>query len=380
MRVGAAGGNERRHRAVRGGTAVGYHRPAVAARRARSHVLSAMAGLLAVATATSGASAQPAGDAGPTTPARETMPAAPEPPPAVGSTPERPDETAPPPAPEPAAPPPLTAEVARTIVRGTALFDRGHYEGALAQFSAAYEQMGGDPRRHQVLYNIALCYERSFRYDQAIAFYRRYLREGGAREAQADEVRSILEALDELLGTLRVVSNVTVFEVWVDGHHVADSARRVRLPAGPHVVEVRADGHLPARRETRVLVGRETHVSLRLERLDAFRGLPSAVFWVSAGMTVATLGAGVGVGLSSLADTRELELRLADPTMAWDVTEDDVQALQSVSLAADVLYAVGGVLAVATLVVGLLTDWRGDERTDTHAGAAVRPLGVVGWF
>ncbi|MCC7542804.1 MAG: tetratricopeptide repeat protein [Deltaproteobacteria bacterium] len=274
---------------------------------------------------------------------------------------------------------PIAGEAARTILRGTALFDRGHYDGALAQFSSAYEQMVDHPRRHQVLYNIALCHERSFRYDRAIAFYERYLREGGTREPQAAEVRSILEALDGLLGTLRLVTNVASFEVWIDGHHVADSTRVVRLPAGPHVVEVRADGHLAARRETRVLVGRESRVQLRLERIDAYRGLPTPIFWVSGGVTAATLVGAVVVGLWSMADTRELELRLADPTKAWDVTEEEVQSLQTLSLAADVLYAVGGVLAISTLVLGLLTDWSGEPDV-APSGLAARPNGFVAWF
>lgn len=278
-----------------------------------------------------------------------------------------------------ATPAPLPAEAARTLTRATTLFDRGHYEGALAQFTAAYEQMAGDARRHQVLYNIALCYERSFRYERAVELYERYLREGGADETRAIEVRAILDALDELLGTLRIATNAARFEVWVDGHHIVEAGAVVRLPAGLHTVEIRAEGHLPGRREARVLVGRETRVEIELETLDPFRGIPSAVFWVSASATAATFAAGIVVGLFSMAETRELELRLADDATAWSVTTQDVQALQTLSLAADVLYAVGGVFAVTTLVLGLLTDWRG-ARHDERAALSVRPLGVLAWF
>jgi len=71
-------------------------------------------------------------------------------------------------------------EDARAIVsRGEALFSNGNYEGALADFFQAYELLANGPRRAAVLYNLALCYERMFRYDEALGYYERYLRDSG---------------------------------------------------------------------------------------------------------------------------------------------------------------------------------------------------------
>lgn len=261
---------------------------------------------------------------------------------------------------------------AERIARGTALFDRQHYDAALTEFLAAYDEMEGHPRRHQVLYNIAFCYERSFRYDEAIRFYERYLAEGGSAEGQAAEVRSILAALEQLLGSVRVETSLAELEVWIDEHRVGEGGGPFRLPAGTHTIEIRAEGHIPARREARVLAGQETRVEVELERIDAFHGLPSEVFAVSAGVTAAALVAGLGVGLASLLEGQSLRARL-DPRSpsAWDVTDAEIAAVQQLSLAADILYGASALFAVTTIVFLALTRWRSDE-----APVAVGPNGL----
>ena len=278
------------------------------------------------------------------------------------------------------APPPGLSDAARAALgRGAALFDRGHYEGALSEFLGAHVAMEGHPRRHHVLYNIALCYERLFRYERAIEFYRRFLDEGAADGARAEEVRSILDTLDDLLGRVRVRANVPALEVWIDGHRVSEGGDTVRLPAGTHTVEVRAAGHLPARREANVRAGEESVVAITLEAIDAYRGLPREFFFAGVGLTAVTLGVAVGVGLEAMADWRALELRLASPTERWEVTPDEHAAQQRLSLVADVFYGVTGLLAIATLVVGLLTDFEdGPDRSEP--GLAIGPAGVRGWF
>jgi len=262
--------------------------------------------------------------------------------------------------------------------RGTAFFDREHYDAALTEYLAAYDALGGHPRQHRVLYNIALSYERSFRYDEAVRFYRRYLEEGGAAEPQAPEVRAILEALELLLGTVRVLTELDDVEIWVDDHQVSDGTQGVRLPAGTHIIEVRADHHIPARRQARVTSGRETVLRIELESVESFRGLPNEVFWTGVAVTLATLVAGASFGVESLVDTRELELRLAGDDR-WSVTQAQIDAVEDLSLAADVLFVSGGLFGITSLVLGLLTDWRSTDRS-ARAGVRVGHGGFTGWF
>lgn len=268
---------------------------------------------------------------------------------------------------------------AELLARGTALYDRGHYDAALAEYLEAHRALEGHPRQYRVLYNIALCYERSFRYDEAIRYYQRFLDEGGAGGSQAAEVRTVLDALERLLGTVRIVSPLSTLELWIDDHEVAASSDAIRLPAGVHSIEIRAPDHFPARREARVVSGEETVLRIELEAIDAFRGLPSEVFWSSVAVTVATVGAAIGVGIESLADTRTLELRLASEDR-WSVTPGEVSSVQNLSLAADVMFAAGGVFAITSLVLGLLTSWSSRAQDQERVGVHARSGRIEAWF
>lgn len=275
------------------------------------------------------------------------------------------------PAPEtpaaPETPQALAREATEHLARGTALFDRGHYDAALTEFLAGYAAMEGHPLRHQVLYNIAFSYERSFRYDEAILYYERYLSEGGGEDDRATEVRSVLASLEQLLGRIRIETALPQVEVWVDQHRVGEGGAPIRLPAGTHSIEVRAERHLPARREARVLAGRELRLTIELEPIGAFRGLPPAAFGVSASVTLAALGAGIGVGLASLLEGQTVRARLDGPA-AWRVTAEEIAAVEELSLVADLLFGGAALGAIVSVVLLALTDWRGDEALSVGPG------------
>src|SRR5689334_10173280 len=102
-------------------------------------------------------------------------------------------------------PPPESAdaEAARTAVaRAKALFAVGDYGAALAEFTRAYELLHDDPRQADVLNNIAVCYERMFRYDLALTHYQRYLDESTASAEDRAEVEAVMRSLRDLLGTV----------------------------------------------------------------------------------------------------------------------------------------------------------------------------------
>jgi tetratricopeptide (TPR) repeat protein len=80
----------------------------------------------------------------------------------------------------------LTAEARAFFERGAKLFRRGRYEAALAAFSAAQDFA----HLPELSYNLALTSERLGRWDDAIAFYRAYLREAkDTPDAAAVEAR-----------------------------------------------------------------------------------------------------------------------------------------------------------------------------------------------
>jgi tetratricopeptide (TPR) repeat protein len=113
------------------------------------------------------------------------------------------------------------------------LFDVRNYEAAFLDFSRAYALLDGHERRYVVLYNLAVCAERLFRYDEAVSFYERYLAEGGAGAENAEEIRKVVESLRALLAVVQVDSSVRG-ELWVDNRRLHEVPGTVRLPAGRH--------------------------------------------------------------------------------------------------------------------------------------------------
>ena len=275
-----------------------------------------------------------------------------------------------------------SASAREHIDRGNALFERGHYDAALAELLAAYDQLEGHPRRHRVLYDIALCYERSFRYDEALAYYARYLREGGETAENASEVRAIVRILEGLLGTVRFEELPTGTEIWVGEHRVAANAASIRIPPGSHALELRAEGFVPARSEIHMVAGGEQTIHVVMRPVDAFGGLPRELFWVSLATSAATLATGAGFGIDSLVRGREIETRLASPYDRWSVTQAQIDDVATSSLVADVLYGAGALLAVTTVVFALLTRWDDEPDAGGAGSATVRlvPFGVAGRF
>lgn len=146
--------------------------------------------------------------------------------------------------------PAAVAEARQRFDRGVELFDAGEYEAALAEFYRAYEIAPN----HVVLLNIALAYER-------------YLAEGGDRIAaqRRAEVETTLAALRQRVGRINVtVSRPESAVVYIDDVEVGQVPLEhpVSVGAGPHVVEVRAEGYLPSRRE--VIVAGEAEVDLEI--------------------------------------------------------------------------------------------------------------------
>lgn len=145
------------------------------------------------------------------------------------------------------------AEARERFDRGIQLFDAGDYEPALVEFLRAHEIAPN----YVVLLNIAHAYHRLGRPAQAVDAFERYLAEGGERvhATRRAEVLRELDALRPRVG--EIVVNVTrpaLAVVYLDdievGHTPLDAP--LRVGAGQHVVEVRAEGFLSFRREVAV--------------------------------------------------------------------------------------------------------------------------------
>ncbi|MFO0684686.1 MAG: tetratricopeptide repeat protein [Sandaracinus sp.] len=260
-------------------------------------------------------------------------------------------EDAPPP------PDPRLVEAQDRVERGTALFDAGDYEAARAELLAAYELLDSHPQRYVVLLDLAQCEERLFRYDDAIAYYRRYLEDAPEDASERGTVRHALGLLDALLGTVVVAVDgapASGLVVWANDHQVATAPGAIRVPGGRVRIDVRADGFVPATAEVEVVARREVRVSLTLVPVGSLSGLDPAIFTglaVTAG-ALTLLGVGLVVGAAVWdGNERAMERVLRDEAVPGRI--------QGVVLASDVSFAAAASVGLAALVTLFLTDFDG---------------------
>lgn len=291
---------------------------------------------------------------------------------------QTPPEAAPTLAPEPTPEATPDAEAARTAVaRAKALFAVGDYGAALAEFTRAHELLHDDPRQADVLNNIAVCYERMFRYDLALLYYERYLREGNATPEDRAEVEALIANLRDLLGTVRI-TGVSRGEIWIDDRKLGDAAVDILVPAGLHVIEIRARGYESQRRELRVSARAVHELRVELEPIDTYRGLPSTYFWVGTGLTAAAVITGTVLGVAALSEHSEGE---RDAARGLYVDGDPARDL---ALQADIAFGAAVALGAGTAVLFFLTDWEGPT-VERSAARAPLALGVttssfvIGW-
>lgn len=272
--------------------------------------------------------------------------------------------------------------------RARDLFTNGSYNAALAEFGAVYEILEGHGQRHVVLLDVGQCHLRLGRFDLALRYYRRFLLEAPADASERAVVEADITRLEASLATLSVSSNVPNAEVWIDHRHIGTAPGEVLVPAGSHLIELRAPGHLSARREVQ-LAGRE-RVSLppfQLEVVAPGRGLPPVIFWSTAGAASGLAAVAGAVGISALSARSEVQALQADPQRRFTVLQDDLDRVQSRAVVADVLFGSAALVAVGAGVLYVLTDWgarreepRASLRTSISVTDRGATLGLAGSF
>ncbi len=253
------------------------------------------------------------------------------------------------------------------------IFEQGDYRGALAEFQRIYELLEGHPNRYFVLFNLGRAYEELHRYDRAIEMYRRYLREGGAEADGRADVEASLRALERLLGTVEIaIEGPERAEVWLGEWQVGEAPGRISVPGGQHVIEIRAEGFEPQRREIEVAARQEVRIEVAMARLSDFRGITPAVFTTTSVLAVASLGVAIGLSAHSLALHNDAEGCATRVSCVLD-PQARQREIRDVALAADVSYGIAGVFAVTSVVLVFLTDWEGRPAPSDEASVSVLP-------
>ncbi len=159
--------------------------------------------------------------------------------------------------------PPPVGEDARTVrarahfQNGVKLFNSKNWQGALAEFDAAYKLKPGQSS----LKNIALCQKELFRYTDAIETLNKALDRHAAEmgEAEKQSVRDAVAELGALVGSIVVRVTPADARVTLDGRRLEpkDLGTSVRLNTGDHVLVAEAPGHARVARTIRVAGGQK---------------------------------------------------------------------------------------------------------------------------
>jgi tetratricopeptide (TPR) repeat protein len=272
--------------------------------------------------------------------------------------------------------------------RARDLFASGSYDAALAEFEAVYGILEGHRLRHVVLLDAGQCHLRLGRFDLALRYYRRFLLEAPADASERATVEADITRLEASLATVRVSANVPSAEVWVDNRRVGTAPGEVLVPAGSHLLELRAPGHLPARREVQVAGrARVALPAFQLESVAPRRGLTPVIFWSTAGAAAALAVVGGAVGLSALSAHADVEALQADPQRRFTVLQSDLDRVQERAVVADVFFGSAALVAVGAGVLYFLTDWgprregpRAPLRTSVSVTDRGATLGLAGSF
>jgi tetratricopeptide (TPR) repeat protein len=254
------------------------------------------------------------------------------------------------------------------------LFKEGHYAAALAEYTRAYEILVGHPRQYWVLHNLAACNERLFRYDLAVELYEEYLRRAPPTENDRERVSAVLETLRSLLATLVVESSVAG-EVWLDDRRLGAAPGKWRVPAGRHIVEVRAERHESQRREVQLNAGQVQVDRFQLQLLSTYAGPPTGYFWAAVGLTTAATVAGATAGFMAL-NARQQGVQQAELHVD---TSDQAERTRHLAMGSDIGFGAAVVFGATATVLYFVTDWPKSDNAGAsgHEPSAQRSLSVA---
>lgn len=292
---------------------------------------------------------------------------------------------------DPAADP---AEAQRHFELGLTLMQSGQWDGALVEFNLSLTLF----RTRSALFNRAMCLRQLNRPVEALATLGEW-REEFAGVAREEERRAVDEAegdVRQYLGEIVVLVNVSGATITIDGELAGRTPLDDPVPVavGHHEVEATSEGYEPARATVAVGSRESASVDLTLTPVAADRrpevangsavvggddaGLSSAWFWAAAGTAVALgLGGAVTGALVLAAEDDYATVRdacAAGDRQACAAGPGIVDDYDDYQLATNVLLFSAGAFAATALVLGLLTDWGGEESAPTGAVVTAAPV------
>jgi len=248
------------------------------------------------------------------------------------------------------------SEARALFMAGRVAFDEGRYEAALKHFSASYEQS----QRPALLYNIAQCYDRMRRDEEALAAFERYLAVELDPELRAS-VQARVGALRAAVAARKPAAPLPGSRAEQPGASTLGSRTQAR---GAATVDGMASGPAP-RTSAR---GTET------ERERARWWLRGGAVTVGGGVVVALTGG----GLMALGSLRGRDVEQAEVGASYRSLESDLDRAERLWVTGQVLVGLGATAIVGGLVWSLLARRKND--TARRVALLPTPVGLVGRF
>jgi len=275
-----------------------------------------------------------------------------------------------------------SAKAKEHFLRAKAFVDEGAYEKAIIELKASYDL---DPLPN-VLYNIAVCYDKLHKYAEAVKYYNIYLEKGeGESQEKKQKVTERIKELKTYLGLVEIKVNEDGAEVIIDEQVICTTpCSPVFLETGEHEVIVRKSGFSEAKKKITVVSGENIEVSISISPTvsketkqsaeakekpaksaekktpviehgkEKRKPVSPAVFWSLLGITVASGISWVAVGAMVIKKDREVsEMSTTDPE--YKSARDEGKKL---ALTSDILMGLTAGFAVASIVTLFFTDFK----------------------
>lgn len=146
--------------------------------------------------------------------------------------------------------------------KGVELYQAGDFKGALEEFMGAQELLPSTSN----LYNIARCHHNLGNYDDAAAYYRKYIE---AKGPKSEKAKKYLYELYEIKSTVTIESTPNGAEIFIDGadHPAGLTPRTLKIKPGPHIIGVGIIGYKPEYKEVEVPIGGKLLVAFYLKMI-----------------------------------------------------------------------------------------------------------------
>jgi len=152
-------------------------------------------------------------------------------------------------------------EVDDLLNQAVILYNEGKFLEAVEVFKNV-SQLSKDP---SIIYNIARCYDKAYRYKEAHDYYEEYLLTGD--KVKANDAIEAMKRIEEMMLILKVISKPEGARVEIDGKEVENQKTPVivETKAGKHKVVVKMDGYKDAEGEVEIPYGGEGRFEVELE-------------------------------------------------------------------------------------------------------------------